>query len=401
MLVKKVIIDILLGMLALIHVTVAIVSNYVSRGVTKQKVGKHRILVIRIDHKLGDMIISSGFFRELRSHYPDSLINLVIHKSAAQLYEYCPYVDKISIFEWGRSLPYSLINRVSRTKYFVKSNFLDKSFDIVFVPRWDIDHHAKFIAFFSRGLRSIAYSRKVATEKRIVEFGFDSLITENIVDPIPRHEAERSIYLISRANKNNISEENIKPELWLTSEDRKYAEKEKACWQNVVSIAVGPGAFSGKRRWPKERFIEVAKYYNSKKYSIILLGGHDDYDLCNYIRENVGSYCINYAGKSTIRQSAALIEKCALFIGNDSGLLHLAAATSVPCMEISCHPKRGSIMHANSPRRFGILNSNAVICQPENGLYPCKDYCNGKEAHCILQVSVDIVIEKSNILLVT
>lgn len=400
-LIRRTALDIPLGILAFVHVTAAIVSNYISKREDKKgRSKKQRILVIRIDHKLGDMVISSGFFRVLRSVYPDYLIDLVIHRSAVPLYEYCPYVDKIIAFDWGQSLPRSLISRVSRAKHFVDKNFPDEYFELIFVPRWDIDHHARFIAYFARGMRKIGYSRKVCSEKRIIEFGFDSLITENVVDNFHTHEAERSLHLISKAKGELIADRNnIKPELWLTVADRCYAEKEMTSWSSADAIALGPGAFMGKRKWPKERFVEVAEHYHAKGYSIILLGGDDDDEICDYISRNVGLHCISYAGKLTIRQSAALLEKCLLFIGNDSGLMHLAAAASVPCLEISCHPLKGDSSHANSPRRFGPLSLNSMICQPDNELKPCKDYCSAKEAHCILQVSVDQVIEKSAALL--
>lgn len=357
-----------------------------------------RILVIRIDHKIGDMVIFSSFVRQLRSIYPNAWIDLVIHTSAAQLYKYCPYVDRITVFDWGQSLQLSLLNRITRAYRFIKNKFDNEHFDLVYVPRWDIDHHAKFIAYFSGGIKRISYSRKVSAEKKMLEFGFDTLMTESIIDPISRHEAERSLFLLSDGDNFCPSQESARPEIWLTPEDHNFSELELVSWKPRDTIALGPGAAADKRRWPKERFAEFAKHF-SDRYTLILLGSSEDYELCEYIRDFVGLNCINYAGKTSIRQSAALLQKCKLFVGNDSGLLHLAAASAVACIEISCHPMLGDKMHPNSPTRFGPLSLNSFVCQPETTTTPCKNFCNSKDAHCILQVSVELVVSKATSLL--
>ena len=57
------------------------------------------------------------------------------------------------------------------------------------------------------------------------------------------------------------------------------------------------------------------------------------------MRAILGPAMINQAGICTVRQSAALLSFCHAFIGNDSGPMHLAAASDVPVIELSCHPK--------------------------------------------------------------
>ncbi len=393
---------VILAILAITDVCIAIAANSFSRKPAKspnRNGESRRILVIRIDHKIGDMVICSGFFRELRKANPNARIDLVIHASASQLYEYCPYVDRITIFDWGYSLHLSLATRISRIRRFVKDYFENDLFDVVYVPRWDVDHHAKFIAYFTGGTKRIAYSRKVTLDKKWMEFGLDALMTESIVDPCLRHEAERSWLLLSHETRVPLTSEVIRPELWLTREDREFAETQQFNWSSTETIALGPGAASAKRRWPKERFIELAKRLRSDRHTIILLGGRDDHKLCDDIRTGVGGNCINYAGKTTIRESAALLAKSQLFVGNDSGLLHLAAAVGIPCVEISCHPFSGDKAHPNSPIRFGPLGINAVVCQPEDALLPCRDYCGAMDAHCILKVSTNAVVSKATPLL--
>ena len=83
-----------------------------------------------------------------------------------------------------------------------------------------------------------------------------------------------------------------------------------------------------------------------------------------------------------------------MYVGNDTGPMHMASALGVPVIEISCHPANGLPAHERSPLRFGPWNVLAWIAQPAAGIDDCRDYCvlgELGEAHCILAVSVDQV----------
>jgi heptosyltransferase-2 len=77
-----------------------------------------------------------------------------------------------------------------------------------------------------------------------------------------------------------------------------------------------------------------------------------------------------------------------LFIGNDSGPLHLAVAAGIPVVEISCHPADGDPNGENSPDRFGPFTSRCRIVRPERAKDPCQSSCASSQPHCIAQVSV-------------
>ena len=100
---------------------------------------------------------------------------------------------------------------------------------------------------------------------------------------------------------------------------------------------------------------------------------------------------IDLTGTTTLRQTISLLKRCKLYIGNDSGLMHLAAAMKVPIVEISCWPKNGDKFHHNSPYRFGPWKTRAVVVNPEKAIEPCLGGCTKFEPHCILQVEVEDV----------
>jgi heptosyltransferase-2 len=106
------------------------------------------------------------------------------------------------------------------------------------------------------------------------------------------------------------------------------------------------------------------------------------------LERQLGGTVINSVGRTTLREVCALLKHCQLYIGNDTGAMHLAAAAGVPVVEISCHPLNGSHFHANSPRRFGPWGVDFTVLQPEKAIEPCSDGCTAFQAHCIQTVTV-------------
>lgn len=97
------------------------------------------------------------------------------------------------------------------------------------------------------------------------------------------------------------------------------------------------------------------------------------------------------AGRLNLRESTAALSRCAVAVGNDSGPLHLAAAARVPCVEISCHPTTGDVLHNNAPERFGPWGVASSIVRPGAAMPPCSTACVKHAPHCILGVEVDHV----------
>jgi len=97
--------------------------------------------------------------------------------------------------------------------------------------------------------------------------------------------------------------------------------------------------------------------------------------------------------------SAALLKRCRLYIGHDTGAMHIAAAVGVPVVEISCHPKTGSPYSWNAPERFGPWGVPCRVLRPERPLPPCREECDAREPHCITQITAEEVLEAAESLL--
>ena len=99
-------------------------------------------------------------------------------------------------------------------------------------------------------------------------------------------------------------------------------------------IGINPGATYGEAKcWDKDYFIELIEMIkNEIKCPIFLIGGKDNFEKCEYIRKK--TKVLNFAGKLSIIESAALIEKMNVFITNDTGPMHIADALGVKVLAI-------------------------------------------------------------------
>ena len=107
-------------------------------------------------------------------------------------------------------------------------------------------------------------------------------------------------------------------------------------------VAFAPGAKAQPNRWPAERFVEVGRHLAARGLRIVILGGGADSVLCGEIAAAIGRGAANLAGKTTVRESCEILQRCSGVVCNDSGVQHLAAAVGTPCVSLfSCRDFRG------------------------------------------------------------
>jgi len=107
---------------------------------------------------------------------------------------------------------------------------------------------------------------------------------------------------------------------------------------NKPTLGINAGATYGSaKRWYPQRFAEVAKEF-ADRFDIIIFGGPNEVEMAHEIESNLKSFNItnykNLAGKTNIKELCSNIAGCSLFITNDSGPMHVAAAYQVPTVAI-------------------------------------------------------------------
>jgi ADP-heptose:LPS heptosyltransferase len=351
-----------------------------------------KVVIIKNENGIGDFALISAFLREIRSFFSECEIVLVVCTSTHSLAERCPYIDRVIVFDCGRGIPlFRHFIQAWRAFLLARRKLRPIGFDLAIVPRWDVDGYgASALAYFSGARWRVAFSEHVNSDKALINHKFDSLSTHVIDSRKICHEVERSFEILQFLGAK-ISDARL--EVWTDESDERFAQvtlNRHQVERDRALVAIAPGAAEAKRRWPGSRFAELACRLQAQLNAVVLLFG-DKRDraigdaMINTLRGDV----IDLVGQTTLRQTAALLRRSTIFIGNCSGPLHLAVAAGAPVLEISCHPRSGSQSHANSPTRFGPWLVPRVILQPDRPTSPCAQACEAHVPHCILKISVD------------
>ena len=98
-------------------------------------------------------------------------------------------------------------------------------------------------------------------------------------------------------------------------------------WIDRRIVAVAPGSIQPHKRWPLARFIGLChELLSNFDVNIVVIGTSADRHLGQQLVDAVKGAVINLAGETSLSQSAALLERCALLVGNDGGAMHLGSA---------------------------------------------------------------------------
>jgi heptosyltransferase-2 len=218
----------------------------------------------------------------------------------------------------------------------------------------------------------------------------DRLFTQVLTGGQFKHEVEKNLDLLRFAG-GNVTHNQL--EVWLEGSDDLFAEKllqKHGVPRGALLLALAPGAGHPRRMWPISNYIELANWFHeSFKGSLLVLGNKQERALGEALSLNSNANVINAVGETSLREAAALLKRCRLFVGNDAGPMHLAAAVGLPVIEVSCHPLKGSQTHVNSPARFGPWPVPQVILRPVQGVGSCSSACISGQAHCITSVTVE------------
>jgi len=353
-----------------------------------------RALLVVALAEIGDAVMLSALLRELRGVAPLARVTLVVRPSVRALFEPCPYVDEIVEYEPRCARALRPLVLPARARRFARARLAGRRFDVAVVPRWDVDHHfALAVALFSGAPRRVGFGEHVTARKSRLNAGFSSLLTDVVRGAPVAHEVERMVEIASALG---ASEPSAALELWLSDADRLTARavtERPGVASGAPVVALGIGAADPKRRWPVERFAVVGRALQAQIGAhVLVIGGPGDVAPQHALLAALESNAAGLAGKLTLRETSAVLERCRLYIGNDSGPLHLAAAVDVPCVELSCHPRDGDPQHNNAPERFGPWGVPHAVIRPAHPSAPCDASCRAREPHCILQLeAMDVV----------
>lgn len=358
-----------------------------------------RVAVMRLDG-VGDYVLFTPVLRELRRSLPQiSDLALVTTPAVAELARRSPYVDtviEVSVGSGVRTPGTSSKSQALRQLWaFEGSRRSVRAFDpdLAIVPRWDVDtYHASLLAWLSGAPRRLGFC-----DHRLSDLGprrrpYDIFMTTAMKPGGEKHEVLRNLGMLRNIGVDPMS---LELELSTSIADSAFAAATLARIgfdAGGMLVALGIGARDPKRRWSPNGFRAVARWLvDTYRARVVVIGAPAEGRLGSFIAKGMGSSVVSLVGRCTIPETAALLAKCSLFVGNDSGPMHLAAAGKSAVVELSCHPRDGAPLHPNDPARFGPWGVPHRVARPDAPLAPCVDSCSSTQSHCIALVTVSRV----------
>ena len=357
----------------LLFIASALVSLLVNtRGVFSRRPVK-KILIFKLDH-LGDVVTATPALLHLRKFYPEARITGVIGPWAHPLMNTHPALDRILIYaspRYARSAP----DEAARV---LSSVVPPESYDLIVGLRDD--------------WASLAYAVRSAAGKRVdrgtvrirakikrwtARLGLDSGF-------IPAHEVETNLCIVGHWKPPDPE---VRPFLPVAREALEWFAQEKAgLLGNVDTFAViHPGAASSLRKWPRDRFVQVARWLRDDRgVGVIITGSPEEAGETESLAEEAGTGVVSVARSCDLEKAVALISQASVLVSVDTGIMHVGTAVGTPVV---------ALVGPQDPRRFGPFGPEHIVLYGGLPCSPCsqKD-CERGKPECMEAIAPDDVI---------
>ncbi|MFH0948771.1 MAG: glycosyltransferase family 9 protein [Elusimicrobiota bacterium] len=256
-----------------------------------------KILIIRLS-SIGDIVLATPLVRCLRKKFPSAQIDFLVKKKYSEILSANPYISNLIFFE---NSIFELARRIKKERY-----------DLI------LDIHSNFRTFlltlFS-GAKILRYKNYLIERFFLVEFGLNFY--------------KEKVPVFQRYLKTVES-------LGVLYDDKGldfFIDPALGGSKNQY-VGICPVAVWKTKRWPKENFVNLAKKILEKNNcKILIFGGEKDFDYCEDIKKQVGDRAKNLCG-SSLQETAVALRECKCLLTNDTGIMHIAEALSVPTVAI-------------------------------------------------------------------
>jgi ADP-heptose:LPS heptosyltransferase len=159
-------------------------------------------------------------------------------------------------------------------------------------------------------------------------------------------------------------------------------------------IVCGVGAAVEAKDWGPDNWLALTKTLtdHAHGYGLAMVGAADDFQRAELVRREWAGPSVNLCGKLTVRSSSAVMELASLYVGHDSGPMHLAAAAGVPCVSIFSARQKAGIWFPYGAQHQVLYHD--VPCSDCN-----LDTCHQYQKRCITSITVDEVSHAADELL--
>ncbi len=340
-------------------------------------------ILIRGANWIGDAVMTIPAMREMRRLFPDAEITLYTRSWAEGVFRDATFVDRILEIEQTDSRFRGAVNEAKRLR--------EEKFDLA--------------VLFPNSFESAVVLRLAGIPKRYgyARDGRGILLSDPIKPPAWRDERHQVYYylnIVSEIERRVLGTDTVSKtgpvcELAVSEKRRSGARKLlDEAGVDLVKPVIGFGAGSTNskaKRWSEERFAKLGTRLNSELASnVILLGSREEADVSASVSSLSDADLIDLTGKTTLAEATAILAELDLFVSNDMGLAHIAAAVGTKTLVIF------GPTNDVATRPFG---TDAEVIRHDVECSPCMLRECPIDHRCMTRINVDDVFERTRKLL--
>lgn len=339
-----------------------------------KKIMQKKIYIYRIG-SLGDSIVALPTIKKIQERYKQSSLVLVTEKSTSSPINSWSVLRLANIFDdvifYNKSLK-SIFNLVLTIR---KENHATLFYLAPYRPKLNL-------------LRDWIFFRILCGINNLNGFG-SSVEPESYKDKEGNLPFQVKEYLqLLKVISDNSNENEFKRPILRPSNDDLFKAKKllSSLPLNSIILALAPGSKMSSKKWPIKNYSQLVNKILSldKNFSIAILGGQQDVEEADFIlNQNESSRLISLAGKTSIAESAAVMSLTSMYIGNDTGTMHLASAMGINCL--------GIFASRANPGRWEPFGNNNIILRKELDCSGCDLEVCDKNNQCLRDISVEEV----------
>jgi heptosyltransferase-2 len=330
-------------------------------------------ILIRATNWVGDAILALPALRAVRTRFPDAELAIVARPYVADIYRDQQVCNQLISYDVNGI--HAGISGRARLAQELRA----QKFDIAILLQNAFD--AAWLAWRANIPERIGYARDARS----------LLLTKAVPVPkpgeIPTHEKFYYLELLRRAGwLDSLPDESFIPMAVPEPKRRRAAEflVESGARPHSLRVAIGAGASYGSAKcWPPPRFAELASRLQAQNDAdVILFGTAAESAVSNVIATGMRQPPIDLTGKTAIADLPALLSQCHLFIGNDSGAMHVAAAVGIPVL---------AVFGPTDPLGTAPVTPRCTIVQEKPYCSPCFLRRCPTDHRCMTKVTPDMV----------
>jgi ADP-heptose:LPS heptosyltransferase/GT2 family glycosyltransferase len=291
-----------------------------------------RILVVKVDH-IGDFVTAIPAIRRLKQIFPSASIKVLASRAAQAFVAVEDCIDELIEFEFFHSVSGLGQKQISNEEYqALRERLAALKLDIAV----DLRKHPD-----TREVLRHVPARFLAGYDHMGRFPFLDIALEWEGDrQLQRkrsHVTDDLINLVEAIGTAGSAERTKLPIVAPASGPPDFLPEDVRALFDRPVVAVHPGVGNAMRQWPPEHFASLVDVMVERNgISAVLIGGREEAELADAVLAKIASNTrvASVVGKTSLQQLPALLRACALYVGNNSGPKHIAAALGVPTIGI-------------------------------------------------------------------